>query len=94
MRFPVGTHWRSPFDMKTNTGILKYFHPMFEYVQKVVNEGKNVLIHCIAGAHRAGTTGVSWLMFSEGLNATNATRKAKQIRPVIDPTGSFENLLN
>ena len=30
---------------------------MLEFINDVINRGESVLVHCLAGAHRAGTTG-------------------------------------
>ena len=50
-------------------------------------------MHCLAGAHRAGTTGCLLLMHKEGLSAADAVKAAKQLRPVINPIGSLPTLL-
>ena len=49
-----------------------------------------MLIHCFAGAHRAGTTGVAWLMHAERLSAADALRVAQRCRPIIDPKSYAE----
>lgn len=72
LRFPIGNHYWSPFDMKTNEGILRYFLPLFEFVEWVTSNGKNCLIHCLAGAHRAGTTGCAWLMYVNDSSVNDA----------------------
>ena len=55
--------------------------------------GNNVLIHCLAGAHRAGTTGVLTLMYFMKLSADEAHKLAVSIRPVINPISDFPDLL-
>ena len=42
-----------------------------------MNEGKNVLIHCLAGAHRAGTTACAWIIYAEKLSAGKAIELAQ-----------------
>ena len=42
-------------------------------------------VHCFAGAHRAGTTGVAFLMQAEGLRADDAITTAARERAAIDP---------
>ena len=93
-RYPIGTHYSSPFDMSTNKGILRYFLPLFEFVESVTSNGQNVLIHCLAGAHRAGTTGCAWLMYANDLSVQNAIKLAKSKRDAINPIGSFPELLD
>ena len=52
------------------------------------------MVHCLAGAHRAGTTGVLLIMHKTGLGAAEATKAAKQLRPAINPISDFPELLN
>jgi hypothetical protein len=40
----------------------EYFAPVFTAVDVAIGSGKSVLIHCMAGAHRAGTVGMAVLM--------------------------------
>ena len=66
--------------------ILAFFAPLFEFVDAATATGASVLIHCIAGAHRAGTSGCAYLMHRErGLSASEAVTYCKVRRPVIDP---------
>ena len=55
--------------------------------------GRSVLIHCLAGAHRAGTSGVIYLMAKHDLGKDRAIKLAKDLRPIIDPIGSLYDLL-
>ena len=34
-----------------------FIRPVLEFINDVINRGQSVLVHCLAGAHRAGTTG-------------------------------------
>ena len=51
------------------------------------------MVHCLAGAHRAGTTAIAWLMYAEKLSFENARKKAKSLRDCISPIGDFSDLL-
>jgi protein tyrosine phosphatase len=59
---------------------------MLEFVGTALICGQNVMVHCNAGAHRAGTTGVICLMHFANLGKKAAIARAKACRPVIDPT--------
>ena len=76
-RFPIATHAEAPFPMGTKKGVLRFFYPFLSFVETQTNAGKNVLIHCLAGAHRAGTSGVAWLMYKDKLTVGDAIKKAK-----------------
>merc|ERR1711934_573547 len=41
---------------------LAFFRKYFEWVDSQLSSGHNVLVHCLAGAHRAGTAGIAYLM--------------------------------
>ena len=79
--------------METPEGVLRFFLPVFTFIEKVTAKGKNVLIHCLAGAHRAGTTSVSWLMYKNKMLTDEAILYGKKCRFAINPTGSFPELL-
>ena len=66
---------------------------MFEFIETAIASGKSVLVHCLAGAHRAGTTGCACLMHFAGLEPGAAIQTAKRLRPIIDPIGSLPELL-
>ena len=95
LRFPIGTIYSfPPFDIGTDEGVVRYFNVAFGYIEEVMEKGQNVLIHCLAGAHRAGTTATSWLLYKENLSVTDAISLAKSRRSVIDPKqGDFSQLL-
>jgi len=76
LRFPIGNHYSSPFDLRTTEGILRFLNPLISFVESVTDNGHNVLIHCLAGAHRAGTSGIVWLMYVHQLKAAEAIKLA------------------
>lgn len=47
--------------------IVDFFMDMFRFIENALNEGQSVLVHCLAGAHRAGTTGIATLMYFAGM---------------------------
>ena len=61
--------------------------------KKVLRAGGNVMVHCLAGAHRAGTSGVALAMYYLRLSAIQGTMFVKERRPIVDPIGSFPELL-
>jgi len=94
-RFHVATWWRarSAGKMETDAAVLEFFRPLFEWVDAALERGSSVLVHCLAGAHRAGTTGVALMMYRGKLDAATATRTAQELRPVVNPMGSLGELL-
>ena len=72
---------------------MHFLKPLFDFVDKKLSGGENVLIHCLAGAHRAGTAGTACLMHLCDIDSRTAVPMAKELRPAIDPIGSFPTLL-
>lgn len=77
----------------THTSVLSFANPMFAFIEEAISNGESVLVHCLAGAHRAGTTGCACLMHFAGLDAPTAIRTAKRCRPIIDPIGQLPEFL-
>lgn len=73
--------------------LMRWIKPLFHFIKRAIIGGNNVLIHCLAGAHRAGTTGVLTLMYFLKLSADEALKMATSIRPVINPISDFPDLL-
>ena len=69
--------------------VLPGFDPIFDFIERHISQGNSVLIHCLAGAHRAGTTGVAWLMYKTGKGTEDALQLAKACRPIISPFGTL-----
>jgi len=98
LKFNV-SYWQScggsrDFRRKSDSEITEWLEStVFPFVNGALAKGENVLVHCLAGAHRAGTTGVLLLMHKTGLPAIEATKTAKQLRPAINPISDFPQLL-
>merc|ERR1711879_896816 len=74
LRFPVAS-WASAPDISTPAGVLLFFDPLFRWVDAAMDGGRNVLIHCLAGCHRAGATGVATLMYLTGQSSTEIVKQ-------------------
>jgi len=78
----------------TEDTVEKEFKPVWDFIDTNVAAGESVLIHCLAGAHRAGSTGISYLMHVADLNMDKATQIAQRCRPIINPIASLGELLH
>jgi len=77
--------------------ILLFFKPLFDFIDEAVSGGGNVLIHCVAGAHRAGTSTCAYLMHRDKtMSPDEAIAYCKVRRPIVDPAISprLVNLLD
>ena len=70
-----------------------FFRPVFESIVAALAAGKSVLIHCRAGAHRAGTTACAVVMHLGRLGVEEAARMVKKSRSVVSISGDFWRLL-
>ena len=96
LRFPISQWYHALGHGHTavpHKRVLAYFAPLFDFVDEALAAGHNVLIHCLAGAHRAGTAGIASLMHLCEIDVTTAVAMAKRARPAINPIGSFPRLL-
>lgn len=89
-RFNVAYHTAHSADASS---LAMFVGKLFVFVDAALAAGQSVLIHCLAGAHRAGTTGCLLLMFKEGLSAEDAVLCAQDRRPIINPIGQLPLLL-
>ena len=80
--------------MKDPASAVTFVQPLFDFVGEALENGQSVLVHCLAGAHRAGTSGILCLMQFGGLPLERAIETAKAARPCIQPIGGFPQLLN
>ena len=51
------------------------------------------MVHCLAGAHRAGTAAVLAVMFLARLESGPALAAVQRARPVVQPIGGLAELL-
>ena len=90
LRFNIARHHHL---CTTPKALAAFVGELFNFVDSALGKGESVLVHCLAGAHRAGTTGVLLLMHKEGFNAEDAIRAAQALRPIINPIGQLPLLL-
>ena len=90
--FEIGK-FRNSLASSSGARALAFFRKYFEWVDSQLSSGHNVLVHCLAGAHRAGTAGIAYLMHACKLDRIKATAMAKAARPVINPIYNFRDLL-
>lgn len=62
-------------------------------LDEFLDNGESILIHCLAGAHRAGTMGVLFIMGKMKTNSKDAIQFAKRLRPLINPIHRLQTYL-
>ena len=91
IEFPI-TFWNQYCD-STDASVLKFAGDLFAFIDTAMEGGNSVLVHCLAGAHRAGTTGCACLIHYADLPAKSAIIMAKKCREIIDPIGMLPEFL-
>jgi len=81
------------YNQRPPAEVAAFIDKMQTWVDGALASGSNVLVHCLAGAHRAGTTGILLLMKKGNLSAMQATVAAKSARDIIDPIFDFKDCL-
>jgi len=85
--------WQYNPKNRTPEGLMEYMSNLFEWVDARLNKGHNVMVHCLAGAHRAGTAGTAYVMYKGGLDKKSALTAVQACRPFVDPIYDFKDLL-
>jgi hypothetical protein len=77
----------------TTTALAGGFQETFDFIQHYLDKGQSVLIHCLAGAHRAGAVGTAWIMYRTQKSVSESLKIAKECRPIISPFGPLLEVL-
>ena len=90
-------HWQAAghadYKQRSNQEVVAFLDSGLKWIDSALTGGGSVLVHCLAGAHRAGTTGILCLMYKDNLSAAAATATAKERRKIIDPIFDFAQCL-
>eukprot|EP00040_Diaphanoeca_grandis_P010647 m.54593 g.54593 ORF g.54593 m.54593 type:complete len:249 (+) comp21938_c0_seq1:250-996(+) len=79
--------------MRNSTATAAHFQPVFAWIDEAISQGENVLIHCLAGAHRAGCTGVAYVLHVTNLSAKDAIKVCTKARSAIQIFPELEEIL-
>merc|ERR1712156_968804 len=85
--------WWRKYVGKSEKDLVSFLSPVLKYIDTEIEAGRNVFVHCLAGAHRAGTTAIICLMHFAGLESSKGILTAKALRAIIQPIGDFQKLL-
>jgi atypical dual specificity phosphatase len=64
-----------------------------DFMEKQIDKGKRVLVHCAAGKGRTGTILAAYLLKEENLTAAQAINKIRKLRPGSIQTKTQENCI-
>ena len=67
----------------------KYFKNCCEFIEKAIENGGEVLIHCRHGQSRSVTITAAWLIYKNKMNVEDVLKYIKNKRPRINPNKGF-----
>lgn len=73
--------------------IYEYFHTTNSFIKQALNDGLQVLVHCVAGASRSTTIIAAYLIAEHGWSARRAMDRLIQRRPQFWPNDGFVRTL-
>ncbi|KAH0826671.1 hypothetical protein J3R83DRAFT_5059 [Lanmaoa asiatica] len=76
-------------DDSADEDVLVHFLPSISFIQKELDKGHGVLVHCQAGISRSATIVAAYLMYTRKLDASAALDMIKAVRPHTDPNEGF-----
>ena len=79
--------------MRRGENVIPRFWQFYDKIVDTCNEGGNILIHCRAGAHRAGTASAAFGMMAFHYTAREAVRWVRERRSVTSVDGDNYMLL-
>lgn len=93
-RLPVAM-WKSVLAGKSLQGVLDFFLPTLQRIDRALSAGQSVLIHCLAGAHRASTVTGAYLLYKGIVEEPSKLQSyMERRRPIVQLLpGLYEALL-
>lgn len=64
--------------------IWNFYREYFLWMDDALANGESVLVHCLAGAHRAPTTAACYLLYKTHFDVPQITKHVKLCRPIVD----------
>ena len=82
-------HLHIPIVDHPSVNILKHIHFVNEFIQRAVDENKNVYIHCAAGISRSASFVIAYLMQRDKKKFDQVFSRISKQRSVVDPNWRF-----
>ncbi|KAG6333939.1 hypothetical protein ID866_5150 [Astraeus odoratus] len=76
-------------DDSVDEDVLVHFLPSISFIQRELDRGRGVLVHCQAGVSRSATIVTAYLMYSRKLDVSTALEMLRKVRPSVEPNEGF-----
>ncbi len=86
-------HMHIKLDDDPNVNLLQHFSETSDFIEKALDEGGAVFVHCAMGKSRSATICAAFLMRKYGLTVDQALVQICEGRPVCDPNPGFKSQL-
>lgn len=82
-------HMQINVDDIEDENIIKFFPQILEFIDRAVQQGTSILVHCMAGVSRSSTAVCAYLMHVRVWTAEQALEYVRERRSVVRPNTSF-----
>lgn len=89
----IEEHLRIPIADRETTSIIEELDRVYEFIERNLNEGKSVLVHCMAGASRSASFVIAYLMKKNAWCFEKTYLHVKNIRGQVGPNSGFQRQL-
>lgn len=77
------------FTDNTHTDLQLQTSKALPWIDRAVEQGGRVLLHCAGGTSRSGAVAVAYLMHSQGQSMPAALQEVQRARPIVRPNPGF-----
>lgn len=89
----VSKHLTIEIDDVPNADIYPHFRTCHEFIINAHKDGKDVLVHCMAGISRSASIIITHLILKHHIDYHAAFAMVRHRRPIVAPNGGFRNAL-
>ncbi|EGX54345.1 tyrosine protein phosphatase yvh1 [Orbilia oligospora] len=90
----AGKHLHIEVNDDDDENLIEYFQTSNAFIDKAIQEGGSVLVHCAMGISRSATICAAYLIYKKQIPAEIALEILRQSRPIICPNLAFRKQLD
>ncbi|KAF3917731.1 hypothetical protein ABW20_dc0101068 [Dactylellina cionopaga] len=90
----VGKHLHIEVDDDYDENLIEHFKTSNEFIDKAIDEGGSVLIHCAMGISRSATIATAYLIYKKEIPPDTALNLIKETRRIVHPNFGFREQLD